>query len=204
MITTIHTGKKQMRTACMVFALIFMCCWNPILAQEEQEELKEQEDREEQEENEEFLFRNERKNIVLLSFGYTYVPRGSALEEEESDGIFVPSIGLDYKRRVSEKWAITLFTDIELEDYLIIEKDFNRERAFIAVLGATYEISKSFGVFGGVGYEFEKSNNLWVLRAGLEYGMDLGKRWVFVPSVFFDWKESYETYSVSIGFSRKF
>lgn len=153
---------------------------------------------------EEHVFKNERKNIVMLSFGYSYVPEGAALDENQSDGIFVPSIGIDYKRRISEKWALALFTDLELDHYLIIDKDFERERAFIAVLGANYEIAEGLGSFAGAGAEFEKNESLWILRLGIEYGFNLGKNWVMVPSIFCDWKEQYTTFSSSIGVSYKF
>ena len=157
-----------------------------------------------EEEKKEHLFRNERKNIVMFSFGYTYLPDGSALHHGESEGIFVPSIGLDYKRRVSEKWALSLFTDIEMDHYILIDKEFERENAFIAVVGPSYEITRGLGSFAGAGVEFEKSQNLFVMRLGLEYAFDLGHHWIMVPQVFVDWKESYGTYSFSVGISRKF
>ena len=71
-----------------------------------------------EEEPTEHVFKNQRKNIFMLSFGYTYIPKGSALHHHETDGIFIPSVGVDYKRRLSEKWALSLFTDWELDHYL--------------------------------------------------------------------------------------
>ena len=100
--------------------------------------------------------------------------------------------------------VLNLVTDLELEDYLIIDREFNRERAFIAVIGPSYELAPRLGIFSGAGIEIEKNNNLFVVRGGLEYGFDLGKRWVLVPSVFVDWKEYYETYTLSIGISKRF
>ena len=155
-------------------------------------------------EQEEHVFRNQRKNIFMLSAGYTYVPKGSALHDHESDGIFVPSIGIDYKRRISEKWALSLFTDWEMDHYVLIDKEFSRDRAFIAVLGGSYEIGEGIGIFAGAGREFEEHHDLWVMRLGLECGFDLGRHWVMVPSVFYDWKEKYDTYSISLGLSYKF
>ena len=157
-----------------------------------------------QETKKEHVFKNQRKNIVMFSFGYTYLPDGSALHHEESEGIFVPSIGLDYKRRIDEKWAVSLFTDLEMDHYVLIDKDFNRENAFIAVVGPSYEIVEGLGSFAGAGMEFEKSQNLFVMRLGLEYGFEIGHHWIVVPQAFIDWKQSYFTYSLSIGFSHKF
>jgi hypothetical protein len=185
---------KKIETLMVVILLISfgMCFSSVALAQHHEKEPSEH------------VFKNQRKNIFMLSFGYTYVPVGSALHHHESDGIFVPSIGVDYKRRLSEKWALSLFTDWELDHYLLSDKEFSRDRAFIAVLGGSYEIGEGIGVFGGVGREFEGNHNLWVLRLGLECGFELGKRWIIVPSVFYDWKEFYSTYSLSIGVSYKF
>lgn len=151
----------------------------------------------------EHVFKNQRKNILIFSFGYTYVPEGSAIHHE-TDGLFVPSIGLDYKRRISEKWALSLFTDWELDHYVVWKSEFIRDEAFIAVIGGSYEIGDGFGAFAGVGREFDYNHDLWVTRIGLEYGFELGNRWIIVSSAFFDWKESYDTYSFSIGISHKF
>jgi hypothetical protein len=43
-----------------------------------------------------------------------------------------------------------------------------------------------------------------VLRLGLEYDFKLGIRWIVVPSAFFEWKKTNETYSFSLGVSYKF
>lgn len=158
----------------------------------------------ESEEKEEHTFRNQRKNIVLFSFGYTFIPEEAELNNNESNGVFIPSFGLDYKRRLNEKWALSLFLDYELERYLLIDKELKRERAFIAAIGGSYELLEGLGLFAGVGREFEKNENLTVIRGGLEYGFDLGENWILVSSLFYDWKEKYHTYSFSLGISRKF
>lgn len=202
----VHINKSTMKTirqynqkailqALALFFVLGMCLPGISVAQHHKKEHKE---------HSEHVFKNQRKNILMLSFGYTYVPKGSSLHHHESDGVFVPSIGLDYKRRLSEKWALSVFTDWELDHYLLINKEYSRDRAFIAVLGASYEIAEGTGLFAGVGKEFEKHQDLMVVRVGLEHGFDLGKHWVVVPSVFYDWKEHYDTYSFSLGLSYKF
>ena len=48
------------------------------------------------------------KNSFLLNFGYTHVPGGSEFESESSGGVFVPTIGFDYGREISENWELLL------------------------------------------------------------------------------------------------
>ena len=50
--------------------------------------------------------KKEKKNLLTAALGYTYIPKGAALEAEEAEGIFVPSFGLDYFRRIHPRWEI--------------------------------------------------------------------------------------------------
>ena len=81
---------------------------------------------------------SESKNALVLNFGYTHIPQGAELGSESTGGFFVPSIGLDYGRVMGERWEIGIMLDYELDHYLIVEKDLERENAFIVVAGVGY------------------------------------------------------------------
>ncbi len=94
--------------------------------------------------------------------------------------------------------------DIELGNYVVINKDLNRENAFIIAGVGAYTISDHWTVFGGGGIELEKHNNLAILRLGLEYNAKLGNGWIIAPGLFFDFKEGYDTWSLVLAIGKAF
>lgn len=142
-------------------------------------------------------------NSFYTTLGYTYV-RGGEHIENEVKGVFVPAIGFDYFRKLNHKWSVGVTIDWELADYVIITKDLNRSKALLLVGGASYEFTKHFGGFLGAGIEIEKHKNLAILRAGLEFPFEIGKRFLLKPEFIFDFKEGYDTYTTSIAFGIRF
>ncbi|WP_200975303.1 hypothetical protein [Echinicola sp. 20G] len=168
----------------IILSLFFV---TPLMAQEEMEE------------------EGETKNRVLFSLGYTWIPQGAELEEMEvGDGFFVPAVGFDYFRKIHERWEIGMMWDWELDHYIVISEELERERAMLFALVANYELTEKWAVFAGGGAEFEKNENLAIFRLGTEYAIEMQNNWEFVPALMFDFKKGYDTWSLSLGFCKKF
>lgn len=154
------------------------------------------------------LEKPEFKNSFLLNFGYTHIPgsseHGSEHESEHGGDVFVPAIGLDYGREISERWELLLMLDFELGKYLVRDKSLNRENAFMVLGGAAFKLLESVHVIGGLGIEFEKNENLFVTRLGGEYIYDLGSQWALMAGAYWDHKEDYSTYSLVVGVGYRF
>jgi len=146
----------------------------------------------------------EKKNLLTVALGYTFIPKGSAPEAEEADGVFVPSIGIDYFRRLHPRWEIGIMTDIELGEYVIFEKDLNREYAILLTAMVNFNLTKHINFFAGGGMEFEEHKNLGIIRLGGEYVFRLPKNWVISPGFFFDFKEGTDTWSLSVAIGKEF
>lgn len=146
----------------------------------------------------------ESRHFISLSFGYTYVRGGGSLESTEPEGIFVPSIGLDYFYRIKPRWEIGTMMDVELDHYLIIDKDLERENAFIATVVGLYKICPYLSIYAGGGIEIEHHKNLAVFRAGIDSPILLGRGWVLAPTLIFDFKEGYDTWSLAIAIGKEF
>lgn len=156
-----------------------------------------------QEENEEE--ENEGKiHKVALVFGYTHIP--SAFEDgQKEESVFVPTIGLDYFMQFAKGWKIGVVFDLELSNYVV---DFNRENlerenALVTGILVGYEFRNRWSVLLGPGIEFEENKNLFIFRASVEYEFELGEYWGLFPSVNYDFKEEYSTWSVNIGISKR-
>jgi hypothetical protein len=78
-----------------------------------------------------------------------------------------------------------------------------RENAFLSVVTMGYEFYKNLAIIAGVGYEFEKSKDLWVCRFGIEYSIPFRGRWELSPELLYDIKKESHTaitWGVGIGY----
>lgn len=145
-----------------------------------------------------------KRSKLTATFGYTHIPEGTGHDESDEEGYFLPTAGLDYFYRLSEKWSLGAMFDIEFGEYLIIDKDLSRSNAmiFVAVLG--YELMPSWGLIAGGGIEIEESENLSVVRVGTEYQLRPGGNWVVAPGLIFDIKQEYTSWSLVLGAGMEF
>ena len=147
----------------------------------------------------------EPKNQITVVIGYTHIP--DAFEEGKlNESVFIPTIGVDYFRELNEKWFVGLVLDLELGNYLVNFKREELERNSALVIGALagYEVAKNWALLAGPAIEFEKNKNLFVFRAGTEYRFKLENNWSILPSVNYDFKEEYSSWSLSVGVAKKF
>lgn len=147
---------------------------------------------------------NQPKHLVMGSFGYTFVPKAAPEGSKEVKGVFVPSIGVDYFHRLNDKWEIGTMIDLELSNYIILHQELDREKALLVVALAGYKLTERVNVFGGGGIELEKHKNLPVFRCGAEYAFMFKNEWVLAPGAFYDLKEGYDTWSISLAFGKEF
>lgn len=144
------------------------------------------------------------KHLVVLATGYTFIPKATSIGGTEPNGVFVPSIGMDYFYKLSPKFEIGTMIDLELGDYLIFEKDLSREKAFLVLAVGSYRLFPNVNVFTGAGIELEKHEHLGVFRLGAEYTFRLNNDWVIGPGFFYDIKKGYDTWCLSIGLGKEF
>ena len=148
--------------------------------------------------------KEELNNSIFGTFGYTYVREGEEIGETDVTGIYIPTIGIDYYYRIVPKLKIGLMMDLELADYLIVSKNIERNKAFIATAIAAYSLPKKFAAYGGLGIELEEHKNLAVFRLGVEHELELKKEWALATGIFYDFKESYDTWTFSLALGKSF
>jgi hypothetical protein len=147
----------------------------------------------------------ESKNQITVVLGYTHIP--SAFEEGKlNESVFVPTIGIDYFRELNEKWFIGAVLDLELGDYIVNfnREELERESALIIGVLVGYEVAENLALMAGPAIEFEKNKNLFVIRAGTEYRFELENDWSILPSLNYDFKEEYSSWSINVGVAKKF
>ncbi|MEN8230844.1 MAG: hypothetical protein ABFS38_22000, partial [Bacteroidota bacterium] len=144
------------------------------------------------------------KHQVAAGFGLTFNPMAGELENTEASGLFIPTIGLDYFFHVHHKWEIGFMADYELDHYVIVEHEIEREKSLLLTLAGIYKITDHWGLLAGGGIELENHEHLAILRLGTEYSFDLKKNWVILPKFVFDFKEIHSTWAFSVSLGKKF
>ncbi|MCL7763342.1 porin family protein [Polaribacter sp. Z014] len=151
-----------------------------------------------QEEN----FKHFRVSPVL---SHTFIPTST------SDGdkvVIVPSFGLDLEYWINEKWGLGLHNDLELETFEI-EKEHEifveKEHPVVLTLDALHKFHENWVLVLGAGVELEKQENLFIVRAGLEYEIEFGNNWDVSPTVLYDYRaNNLDTWAIGIGIGKRF
>ena len=146
-----------------------------------------------------------KRHRVAFEIGSAYVPDGFETEEGDKN-LYIPKLGLEYQYRLTHKWALGVMADLELAEYLIPfgQEVLSRDKAFILTLVGIYEVIPFWAVFGGAGMEIEHHKNFGVIRLGTNYEFLLGKGWDLTPTLTYDYKEEYDSWSIVFSFGRKF
>jgi len=149
-----------------------------------------------------------KKNRIAPVLGYTFVPEEIA-DDDKGQFRVIPTFGIDYERKLGNKWALGLFNDIELTSYLISDEAeesglLERDFVFITTIVVIYSIKEQWTVFGGGGYEFEKNKNFAVMRLGTEYEIPIRNEWDVAFGLNWDYKEVYQSLGFTVAFGKRF
>lgn len=142
---------------------------------------------------------------VALMIGHTLIT-----DQHAKENFFIPSWGLDLEYWVNQKWGIGLHNDLELETFVIIDKEsadngLERVLPLVVSIDALYKSWKGLVLQLGPGIEFERTKNYFLLRAGIEYEFELLNHWDIAPSIFYDSRYgTYDTWSIALGVGKRF
>ena len=138
---------------------------------------------------------------VLLAA--TYIPHG---EKSDREGIYAPTIGLEYEYELTHHWAVGAAGDLEFKEYAIDINDVPVTQKNVLVLAALgiYTFTGGFQVLLGPGYSYEKNKSLFLVRAGLKYQIPIGDHWDITPTLEADFKKKYETVALGVSIGKRF
>ncbi|GLB49672.1 hypothetical protein [Neptunitalea lumnitzerae] len=164
-----------------------------------------------QNEASELLGKESVKNSVRLSvgIGHAHIKKGVQYDDY---GISLASFYLDADYWVSNRLAFGLQTDLILEDYLVEQhleegesKTHERNSPIAIIPVAVYRPFDHILLIGGYGLEFSEEENFSMARAGIEYGIELPRKFEFGVSLIYDVKiEAYDTWVFGVGISKFF
>ena len=120
----------------------------------------------------------------------------------------VPSWSFNYDYWIGNKWAIGLQSDFVMENFVVETEHGNeleREKPVALIPVGLYKPFKHFSFIIGSGIEFEKHENLWLTRMGLEFGAELPNSWEAGIALVWDAKwNHYNSWLIEFSFSKIF
>lgn len=137
-----------------------------------------------------------------------HIPNMSGINDQDKFAV-VPAWGLDYDFWFNERWAIGLHSNLILQQYKI------RKEHEQVVIERSYPIAScAVGIFkplprlsaiAGAGAEFEREENFFMYKLGLEYGFELPRQFELSINLLYDNKiDAYDTWFFGLGISKSF
>lgn len=148
----------------------------------------------------------EKKHSIALLMSHTQIVEG--IENGEKKWISLPSWGIDYNYEINERWAIGLHSDIVVESFVVKHFDgteIERSTPFASAVVGMFKPIKNFSLVLGAGGEFSKEENLFLIKAGIEYAYLFHHNWELIANLTNDLKiNNYNSWSIGFGIARKF
>lgn len=126
-------------------------------------------------------------------------------------GFKLPTIGFEYVREIGPRVGIGLSAELELGSHVIqkdedggVVSEVDRESAFLLLPNVFIRVYEGLIVTGGYGIEFEKNENLALLKLGLEYKLKMhNPDWLIYPQISWDHTKLYDgvVYGVMFGYA---
>ena len=134
--------------------------------------------------------------------GHTLIP--SAQEH-----VFIPSWGLDLEYWPRQTLGIGLHSDVEIEQFIIIEgpeeEAIERVTPIVCTLDLLWKPWKGLVFVLGPGIEFEEDQQFTLLRTGIEYEVEIGHHFDIAPAIMYDDRlDGYHTWSIMLGVGKRF
>jgi len=151
--------------------------------------------------------KSEKRHSIAVLVSHTQIVNG--IKGEDKKWISVPSWGIDYNYEINERWAIGLHNDIIVESFVVEHNDgteIERSSPIASAVVGMFKPIKNFSIVLGVGGEFSKEENLFLIKAGIEYGHRiLHDNWEIIASLTNDLKlDAYNSWNIGFGIARRF
>ena len=148
------------------------------------------------------------RHSIGVAIGHAHTFEGRD-DEGERKTLVLPCWSLDYNFHIDEKWSLGLHTDLIIQRFFVekIRGGELTERSYpvAPALMAMYSITKHWQAQLGSGIEFAPEGNIFLIRAGVEYGAEIRGGWEVFGSMCFDMKwDTYETWTLGLGIAKNF
>jgi hypothetical protein len=145
----------------------------------------------------------ETRNEISLFLGNTIISQS---------GFNLPTIGVEYIRELNHFIGIGVISELEIGSHVIqkdeagdVIGDVKREGAFLILPTAFIKVYKGLIFYGGYGVEFERNENIGLMKLGFEYKLALkNPKWLVLPNLSWDRTHLFDGFVYGVSFGYRF
>jgi hypothetical protein len=145
----------------------------------------------------------EHKNAIAVFVGNTIIA---------PSGFNLPTIGIEYVHELNYFVGLGVITEVEIGSHIIqkgeqgtIVTEMEREGALLIAPSAFFRLQKGLVLSAGYGIEFEKTENLGLLKISVEYELFLEHpRWIVLPTISWDHTKLFNGWVYGVNFGYRF
>lgn len=118
----------------------------------------------------------------------------------------IPTWGFDVDYFFHPRWSVALQGDIKIQSFEVEDGHTSLTRTNpVALAGVIhYHALRHWSFYLGPGYEFESHRNLFMVKAGTEYGFEITENFEIALNLSYENKEEvYDTWTFGIAFNKK-
>jgi len=151
---------------------------------------------------------SQHKHSIALVLSHTQINEGRD-ENDKKQWLSLPSWGINYNFSISNKWMIGLHTDIVIEDFVVeshtgSNEVIERSYPIASAIVGSYKLG-SFNLMFGSGLEIADEDTFFLLRAGIEYALEINEKYELIANITNDYKfDAYNSWAIGIGVARRF
>jgi len=152
-------------------------------------------------ENEEEEFKPEIRGAIMMA--NSHAPHAT---EGGKTVAIIPTWGFDVDYFFHPRWSVALQGDVKLQSFEVEHGETLLTRTNPVALAAVmhYHALRHWSFYLGPGYEFESSENLFMVRGGTEYSFEITEDFEIALNLIYENKEEvYDTWTFGIAFNKK-
>lgn len=159
----------------------------------------------EKEENKTDIKSHQRLSLVIA---HSHIPAANNVNGGKRTFV-AASLGVNYEVWLNRRWGVGLHNDITMQSFNIEknsgEEIISRDFPVLATMVVVYKPFNHWIFLGGPGIEFEKNENFRVIKTGVEYSIEIPKKWEIGFGIEYDRKlRGYSSWLAGIGISKIF
>lgn len=148
---------------------------------------------------------NEHKPKIrgAIMMANSHVPHAT---EGGKEVVIIPTWGLDVDYFFHPRWSVAVQADIKLQSFEIEDEQalLKRTNPIATAFVIHYHAIRHWSFYAGPGYEFERHQNLFLWKAGTEYGFEITENFEIALNLMYENKEDvYDSWTFGIAFNKK-
>ncbi len=117
----------------------------------------------------------------------------------------IPTWAFDFDYYFQRRWSAALQVDIKLQSFQVEHEQALLERSYplSVTLVGHYHALRHWSFFAGPGYEFEKNENLFLIKIGTEYSFEISEEFEIALNFIYEGREEvYDGYTFGVAFNK--